>query len=93
MDPFAGAYGAPIGAVSNVALASIAGSTSGSDDEGATTTVGLAIVGGSGALSGLATTDDLPILLFLEGNGDVTGRVGGAAGTVIFAIPSTISAM
>ena len=58
----------------------------GSDDEGATAVVALQIVGGSG--SGFRAGDDegLQIDLFREADGDVTGRVGGAAGTVIFAI-------
>ena len=84
-DPFAGLYGTPIGAVANVALVTPSSSV-GEDDEGATTAVTLQIVGGSGSDSGLNTTDGTQIDLFLEANGDVTGRVGGAAGTVIFAI-------
>ena len=83
-DPFAGLYGTPIGAVANVAL--VTPVEVGEDDEGATTAVTLQIVGGSGSDSGLNTTDGTQIDLFLEANGDVTGRVGGAAGTVIFAI-------
>ena len=60
----------------------------GEDDEGATTTaaVTLQIVNGQGSDSGLDTSDGTQIDLFLEANGDVTGRIGGVNGTVIFAI-------
>ena len=86
-DPFAGLYGTPIGAVANVALVPPSSGV-GEDDEGATTTtaVTLQIVNGQGSDSGLDTSDGTQIDLFLEANGDVTGRIGGVNGTVIFAI-------
>src|SRR4029079_17418551 len=49
-------------------LVSTAGSTAGADQEGATTVLSLAIVGGNGTDSGLTTTDGHQILLFTEGN-------------------------
>ncbi|AYC31598.1 hypothetical protein D3880_03950 [Pseudomonas cavernae] len=84
-DPFAGTYGAPIGAVAGVNLADTTTST-GEDDEGATTAVTLSIVNGNGSDSGLDTTDGTQINLWKEANGDVTGRAGNASATVIFAI-------
>src|SRR5262249_11140770 len=84
-DPFGGTYGTPIGAVSKVDVVDTTTAT-GEDDEGATTVVSLQIVNGQGSDSGLKTTDGTEIDLFQEADGSVTGRVGGAAGTVIFAI-------
>lgn len=84
-DPFTGAYGTPIGAVAAVDLADTTTST-GEDDEGATTAVTLSIVNGDGSDSGLVTTDGTQINLWKEANGDVTGRAGDASATVIFAI-------
>ena len=76
-------FGAPIGAVSGVDLVDTTTDV-GSDDEGASTAVTLAIVGGID--SGLRTTDGHVINLYVEVNGDVTGRDGAADGTVIFAV-------
>ncbi|MBN3865821.1 hypothetical protein HCU66_26920, partial [Pseudomonas frederiksbergensis] len=84
-DPFAGTYGAPIGAVAGVNLADTTTST-GTDTVGATTAVTLSIVNGNGSDSGLDTTDGTQINLWKETNGDVTGRTGNASATVIFAI-------
>src|SRR5262249_57986360 len=84
-DPFGGTYGTAIGAVSKVDVVDTTTAT-GEDDEGATTVVSLQIVNGQGSDSGLKTTDGTEIDMFQEADGSVTGRVGGAAGTVIFAI-------
>ncbi|WP_042013986.1 DUF5801 repeats-in-toxin domain-containing protein [Aeromonas fluvialis] len=83
VDPFSASYGTPIGAVSGVDVVDTTTDV-GSDDEGATTKVSLAIVGVID--SGLRTTDGAVINLYVEANGDVTGRVGAADGTVIFAV-------
>ncbi|MDD4855161.1 MAG: DUF5801 repeats-in-toxin domain-containing protein, partial [Sulfuricurvum sp.] len=87
-DPFFGLYGTPIGALSNVDMVNTT-TDAGADNEGATTAVTLSIVGGSGVDSGLMTTDGTntyDISLYMETNGTVTGRTGGAEGTVVFAI-------
>lgn len=84
-DPFAGAYGAPIGALSGVDLVDTT-SDMGADSDGATTTIALEIVNGDGSDSGLMTTDGTQIDLWMEADGTVTGRTGGAAGAVTFAI-------
>ena len=81
-DPFGDAYGTPIGAVSDVDMVDTT-TTTGEDEEGATTVVSLNVL----ALdSGLATTDGTTINLYEENNGDVTGRAGSDSGEVIFAI-------
>src|SRR4029079_8709766 len=49
-------------------LVSTTGSSAGADNEGATTAISLAIVGGNGADSLLDTTDGKSIFLFKEGN-------------------------
>ena len=89
-NPFLPAYGTPIGLLLNVALGNVPTAT-GSDDEGATTTVTLSIVGGNGTDSGLLTTDNRQISLFNEsgvivGRMDTAGGVADPAGTVAFAI-------
>jgi hypothetical protein len=85
-DPFGGAYGDPIGAAS-ATLLNTAGVDFGTDGSGgADIALALAIVGGDGADSGLATTDGTPVLLFAEADGTITGRTGDAAGPVVFAI-------
>ena len=81
-NPFPGGYGTPIGLTSgnliNVVTADV-----GSDDEGAAVQLSLSVVD---ANSGLMTTDGQAITLYQEVNGSITGRVGGAGGTVIFAV-------
>jgi hypothetical protein len=84
-DPFAGAHGTPIGALAGVDLVD-ATVTSGADSGGATTEVALAIVGGSGASSGLFTSGGTAVNLYLESDGSVTGRTGSSSGDVIFAV-------
>ncbi|WP_275546138.1 retention module-containing protein [Pseudomonas sp. Marseille-Q0931] len=67
-------------ATSNGAVVDISGSSSGEDNEGATTVLSLSIVDGNGSDSGLTTTDGQTIRLYLE-NGLIVGRVdGGEAG-------------
>jgi hypothetical protein len=85
IDPFSGAYGVPIGALSGVDLAD---STTdfGVDTAGATSIVSLSITNGDGSDSGLKTTDGTEIDLWVEADGSITGRTGGASGTVIIAI-------
>jgi T1SS-143 domain-containing protein len=83
-DPFAGAYGTPIGAAA-ATLVSAGAVDFGTDGDGGTT-FDLVVVAGEGADSGLATTDGIPILLFTEADGTVTGRTGDAAGPVVLAI-------
>ena len=81
-NTFPSVYGTAIGLVSGVDLVNTTTST-GEDEEGATTVVSLNVL----ALdSGLKTTNGTTIELFEETNGDVTGRIGGSSGTVIFAI-------
>jgi hypothetical protein len=84
-DPFAGAHGTPIGALAGLDLVD-ATVTSGADSGGATTEVALAIVGGSGASSGLFTSGGTAVNLYLESDGSVTGRTGSSSGDVIFAV-------
>ena len=84
-NPFNAGWGTPIGLLAGVDLVNITTST-GADQEGATSVVTLSIVGDSGADSGLQTTDGLQINLYLEADGTVTGRVGGEDGAVIFAV-------
>ncbi|WP_244915079.1 DUF5801 repeats-in-toxin domain-containing protein, partial [Rhizobium sullae] len=89
-NPFPLGYGTPIGLLSNVDLVNTTTST-GSDNEGATTHVTLSIVGGNGTDSLLLTTDNSQISLFNE-SGVIVGRVDNpdgtfnATGTVAFAI-------
>ena len=90
-NPFPAGYGTPIGLLSNVDLVNTT-TTTGEDDEGATTVVTLAIAGGvNGTDSGLQTTDNRQISLFNEsgvivGRMDTAGGVADPAGTVAFAI-------
>ena len=90
-NPFLPAYGTPIGLLSNVDLVNTT-TTTGEDNEGATTVVTLAIAGGvNGTDSGLQTTDNRQISLFNEsgvivGRMDTAGGVADPAGTVAFAI-------
>ena len=85
------AFGTPIGLLSNVDLVNTT-TTTGEDNEGATTVVTLAIAGGvNGTDSGLQTTDNRQISLFNEsgvivGRMDTAGGVADPAGTVAFAI-------
>jgi len=72
-------------AISTTPLVSVSGSTTGNDEEGATTAISLAIVGGNGTDSGLDTTNGTSIFLFKEGD-LVVGRIGSAAGAAAFAI-------
>ncbi|WJI67896.1 DUF5801 domain-containing protein [Mesorhizobium sp. C399B] len=87
---FPAGYGTPIGLRSNVDLVDTTTST-GSDNEGATTHVTLSIAGGNGTDSLLLTTDNSQISLFNE-SGVIVGRVdnpngtSNAAGAVAFAI-------
>ena len=62
-----------------MALVSTAGSSVGADNEGATTVVTLAIVGGNGTDSALETTSGTQIFLYNEG-GVIVGRVGTEVG-------------
>jgi VCBS repeat-containing protein len=80
-DPFS--YGSPLG-VATATLVSIAGSNAGADILGSSTHVGLQIVGGDGADSGLTATDGAAIHLFLNG-ATVEGRVDGT-NAVAFAL-------
>src|SRR5690606_34742012 len=66
---------------SAVALVSTAGSATGEDQEGATTEVTLAIVGGDGTGSELSTTSGTQIFLYRLGDGTIVGRVGVEGGT------------
>ena len=90
-NPFPVGYGTPIGLLSNVDLVNTT-TTTGEDNEGATTVVTLAIAGGvNGTDSGLQTTDNRQISLFNEsgvivGRMDTAGGVADPAGTVAFAI-------
>ena len=82
-NPFPVGFGTPIGLVSAVDLVDTTTAV-GADDEGATTAVTLNVL----ALdSGLETTVGTTIELFEEADGTVTGRTGGAAGTVGSAEP------
>ena len=84
------------GAVAIIGLAALIGfgqatlvdasaSETGEDEEGATTSITLSLVGGNGSNSTLDTTDGTDILLFDEG-GVIVGRAGGGGGDPIFAI-------
>jgi|GEM_PF-1869155 len=78
----------PVGyAQSSGAVVSIAGSSTGQDDEGATTVLSLALQGSNGMDSGLKTTDGSTIRLHVEGE-LVVGRVDGGAdnGKAAFAV-------
>ena len=74
-------------AQSNGPLVTTAGSSYGQDQEGATSQLSLAVVGGNGAYSGLATTAGFAIKLYVE-NSLVVGRIVGGpdAGKAAFAI-------
>ncbi|MCZ4322268.1 retention module-containing protein [Pseudomonas anguilliseptica] len=74
-------------AQSNGPLVTTAGSSYGQDQEGATSQLSLAVVGGNGADSGLATTAGFAIKLYVE-NSLVVGRIVGGpdAGKAAFAI-------
>ena len=82
LDPFGGTYSTPIGALSGVTLVNSGTSDAGADGE-KSLEFSLDI---TDSASGLKTTDGTAIELFLETDGTVTGRTGGSAGTVIFAI-------
>ncbi|WP_339410820.1 retention module-containing protein [Pseudomonas sp. EA_35y_Pfl2_R5] len=74
-------------AQSNGPLVSTAGSSYGQDQEGATSQLSLAVVGGNGADSGLATTAGFAIKLYVENNLVVGRIVGGPdTGKAAFAI-------
>lgn len=68
-------------------LVTTAGSSYGQDQEGATSQLSLAVVGGNGAYSGLATTAGFAIKLYVE-NSLVVGRIVGGpdSGKAAFAI-------
>ncbi|MCP1620900.1 putative secreted protein (type I secretion substrate) [Pseudomonas sp. SLBN-26] len=74
-------------AQSNGPVVDVSGSSTGEDEEGATTVLSLSIVGGDGADSGLTTTDGRSIVLSLEG-GLVVGRIVGGSldGQAAFAV-------
>ncbi|CZG67712.1 enhanced entry virulence factor RtxA [Legionella pneumophila] len=82
-DPFNNAYGIPIGLVQNANLLDTSTSEMGGDYKNATMTYLLKI---TDAVSGLETTDGTPINLFLESNGDITGRAGDIGAPALFAI-------
>ncbi|HAU1321459.1 TPA: flagellar hook-length control protein FliK, partial [Legionella pneumophila] len=83
IDPFNNTYGRPIGLVQNANLLDTSTSEMGGDAKNATMTHLLKI---TNAVSGLQATDGTPINLFLESNGDITGRAGDASAPTIFAI-------
>ncbi|OEC46083.1 hypothetical protein A7D27_04530 [Pseudomonas sp. 1D4] len=74
-------------AQSNGPVVDVSGSSTGEDEEGATTVLSLSIVGGDGTDSGLTTTDGRSIVLSLEG-GLVVGRIVGGSldGQAAFAV-------
>ncbi|MGX5725068.1 retention module-containing protein [Metapseudomonas otitidis] len=74
-------------AQSNGPVVDVSGSSTGEDEEGASTVLSLSIVGGDGADSGLTTTDGRSIVLSLEG-GLVVGRIVGGSfdGQAAFAV-------
>ncbi|HDO8072706.1 TPA: flagellar hook-length control protein FliK, partial [Legionella pneumophila] len=82
-DPFNNTYGIPIGLVQNANLLDTSTSEMGGDYKNATMTHLLKI---TDAVSGLQTTDGTPINLFLESNGDITGRAGDVGAPAVFAI-------
>jgi T1SS-143 domain-containing protein len=81
-NPFAADYGTPIGLVRG-ALVEIQAADAGSDTVGSSVELSLNILN---ADSGLMTTDGQPITLYQESDGSITGRIGGASGTVIIAV-------
>ncbi|HDO7821974.1 TPA: flagellar hook-length control protein FliK, partial [Legionella pneumophila] len=83
VDPFNNIYGIPIGLVQNAKLIDTSTSEMGADAKNATMTHLLKI---TNAVSGLQTTDGTPINLFLESNGDITGRAGDVGAPAVFAI-------
>ncbi|WP_248295602.1 enhanced entry virulence factor RtxA [Legionella pneumophila] len=83
VDPFNNIYGIPIGLVQNAKLIDTSSSEMGADAKNATMTHLLKI---TNAVSGLQTTDGTPINLFLESNGDITGRAGDVGAPAVFAI-------
>ncbi|STY13236.1 structural toxin protein RtxA [Legionella pneumophila] len=82
-DPFNNTYGRPIGLVQNANLLDTSTSEMGGDYKNATMTHLLKI---TDAVSGLQTTDGTSINLFLESNGDITGRAGDIGAPAVFAI-------
>ncbi|HAT8643147.1 TPA: flagellar hook-length control protein FliK, partial [Legionella pneumophila subsp. pneumophila] len=82
-DPFNNTYGRPIGLVQNANLLDTSTSEMGGDYKKATMTHLLKI---TDAVSGLQTTNGTPINLFLESNGDITGRAGDTVAPALFAI-------
>lgn len=82
-DPFNNTYGIPIGLVQNANLLDNGTSEMGGDYKNATMTHLLKI---TDAVSGLQTTDGTSINLFLESNGDITGRAGDIGEPAVFAI-------
>ncbi|HAT1701257.1 TPA: enhanced entry virulence factor RtxA, partial [Legionella pneumophila] len=82
-DPFNNTYGRPIGLVQNANLLDTSTSEMGGDYKNATMTHLLKI---TDAVSGLQTTNGTPINLFLESNGDITGRAGDIGAPAVFAI-------
>ncbi|HHM0738985.1 TPA: enhanced entry virulence factor RtxA, partial [Legionella pneumophila] len=83
VDPFNNIYGTPIGLVQNAKLIDTSTSEMGGDYKNATMAHLLKI---TNAVSGLQTTDGTPINLFLESNGDITGRAGDIGAPALFAI-------
>ncbi|WP_192875118.1 enhanced entry virulence factor RtxA [Legionella pneumophila] len=83
VDPFNNIYGTPLGLVQNANLLDASTSEMGGDYKNATMTHLLKI---TDAVSGLQTTDGTPINLFLESNGDITGRAGDVGAPAVFAI-------
>ncbi|WP_061469197.1 enhanced entry virulence factor RtxA [Legionella pneumophila] len=83
VDPFNNTYGIPIGLVQNANLLDTSTSEMGGDYKNATMTHLLKI---TDAVSGLQTTDGTPINLFLESNGDISGRAGDIGAPAVFAI-------
>ncbi|HAU2264967.1 TPA: flagellar hook-length control protein FliK, partial [Legionella pneumophila] len=82
-DLFNNTYGRPIGLVQNANLLDTSTSEMGGDYKNATMTHLLKI---TDAVSGLQTSDGTPINLFLESNGDITGRAGDVGAPAVFAI-------
>src|SRR5262249_28915554 len=83
-DPFGAASGTVVLGTATAPLVTTSGSNAGQDDEGATTHVTLAIVGGDGADSGLRTTNGTAIHLFF--NGDVVEGRADESNEVAFAL-------
>ncbi|HAT8178536.1 TPA: flagellar hook-length control protein FliK, partial [Legionella pneumophila] len=83
VDPFNNTYGTPIGLVQNANLLDTSTSEMGGDAKNATMTHLLKI---TNAVSGLQATDGTPVNLFLESNGDITGRAGDIGAPAVFAI-------